>query len=206
MNSTQKRFMKNVLFILPTVILLTVAGNCIGRTHGGDRLPAVQTQSFSEALPTQNPAASGQFDPSPEKQRFVDNGDGTITDRKTNLMWIKNGRRMEFISAQTWWDAIQKSTDMKVGGYDNWRLPTLAEWISLIDTRREAPALVASSPFENIVTHMPYWTMTEFIYGKDHTCSKECPLETYTVILYHGNVGHQKKTARAFILPVRSID
>jgi hypothetical protein len=206
MNSTLKRFTKNVLFILPLVLLLSAAADCTGQTSGSKHRPASNMSDFQATLSVENPAAAHPVDPSPQKGRFVDNGDGTVTDRKTNLMWIKNGRRLEFISALTWWDAIQKSNGIKVGGHDNWRLPTLEEWSSLIDTRHQSPALVEPSPFKNIVTHMPYWTMTEFIYGKDHTCSKECPLETYTVMLYYGNIGHQKKTDRAFILPVRSID
>lgn len=206
MKSTLKCFTKTVLFILPLLLLQSVAANCGEQTSIGKHRFAPEISDFPGTFSTENLAAVHQVDPNPRKGRFVDNGNGTVTDRKTNLMWIKNGRRLEFVSAQTWWDAIQKSNDIKVGGHDNWRLPTLGEWTSLIDTRHQSPALVEPSPFENIVTHLPYWTMTEFVYGKDHTCSKECPLETYTVMLYYGNIGHQKKTDRAFILPVRSMD
>jgi hypothetical protein len=206
MNNALKYFTKNALFILPLVLLLSVGANADGQTPDGEHLSAAKASNFSETLSAGNPATDPQIDQRSETERFVDNGDGTITDRKTNLMWIKNGRRLEFTSALTWWDAIEKSHDLKVGGHDNWRLPSLAEWGSLIDIRYESPALVEPSPFENVVTHMPYWTMTEFTYGKEHTCSKECPLDTYTVMLYYGNIGHQKKTDRAFILPVRFID
>jgi len=140
------------------------------------------------------------------KDRFVDNGDGTLTDRTTNLMWIKNGWRLDFVSAVTWWDAVKKSKDLKVGGYDDWRLPTIEEWSSLIDTANQNPALVDPNPFVNIISHMPYWSQTEFTYGKDHTCNHQCPFESYTVMLYSGRIQHQKKSGRAFIMPVRSLD
>jgi len=141
----------------------------------------------------------------PEKDRFVDNKDGTVTDTKTNLMWIRNGWLMEFFSAETWLDAIDKCKRFRHGNYTDWRLPTLEEWSSLIDKNNQNPALVEANPFVNIISHLPYWTQTEFIYSQDHTCSKRCPLETYTVLLYSGVIQHQKKTERAFILPVRTI-
>jgi len=142
----------------------------------------------------------------PPKDRFVDNEDGTITDTKRNLMWIKNGWRIDFLSATTWADAQKRCKAFKLGDYSNWRLPTIEEWRSLIDTNNENPAMVEPNPFENIIGHMPYWTQTEYTYGRDYTCNKTCPLETFIVMLYSGSINHQKKSDRAFILPVRSIN
>lgn len=138
--------------------------------------------------------------------RFTDNRDGTVTDTKTNLMWIKNGWRLDFFSAETWNEATKKCENFQHGGYDNWRLPTIEEWRSLIDRQNENPALVEPNPFVNIIGHMPYWTQTEFTYDRNHTCNKTCPLDRYTVMLYSGTINHQKKSARAFIMPVRSIN
>ncbi|MBW2343529.1 MAG: DUF1566 domain-containing protein [Deltaproteobacteria bacterium] len=141
------------------------------------------------------------------KDRFVDNRDGTITDKMTNLMWIKNGWRLDFVSASQWPDAVKKCQKFKHGGYTDWRLPTIEEWKSLLDTKKQCPALVEPNPFENMIVHMPYWSETEFIYGKKYTCIKTaCPIHAYTVLLYFGNVNHQNKKKRAFILPVRSIN
>ena len=140
------------------------------------------------------------------EDRFVDNRDGTITDRQTKLMWIKNGWRLDFVSAVTWWDAREKCNSFRHGGYTNWRLPTIKEWQTLIDVNYQAPALVEPNPFVNIITHLPYWSITEYTYNKNHTCDKECPFHSYTVMLYSGNILHQKKSLRAFILPVRHLE
>jgi len=173
---------------------------------------------FTETVPTQYIKGSRKVDKHrrsdagrsiqmmPVKDRFIDNQDGTVTDTKTSLMWIKNGWRLDFISAATWAGAKDKCENFRHGGYGNWRLPTIEEWRSLIDKNNENPALVDPNPFVNIVGHMPYWTLSEFTYGRDHTCSNKCPLETYTVMLYSGTINHQKKSDRAFILPVRSIN
>ena len=145
--------------------------------------------------------------PIPAEERFVDNGDGTVTDRMTNLMWIKNGWRIDFVSAVKWNEARKKCEDFREGGYDNWRLPSIQEWKTLLDTEKECPALTEPNPFENIIVHMPYWSDTEFVYGLEFTCAKTpCPVHAYTVMLYFGRVNHQNKAKRAFILPVRSIN
>ncbi|MFC1515483.1 DUF1566 domain-containing protein [Thermodesulfobacteriota bacterium] len=226
MNSTLKQMVKHVLFLLPVVFLMPDIADCAGQSYHGKNHTAFKNIEIAnrriqppvesitpekkaelpETVAIKQPATIQQLGSTRKRVRFVDNGDGTVTDRKTNLMWIKNGRRMEFVSALTWWDAIEKSEEIKVGGHDNWRLPTLEEWRSLIDPNREFPALVEPNPFENIVTHMPYWSRSEFVYGRQHTCRKECPFDSYTVMLYFGYIGHQKKTRKAFILPVRSID
>jgi hypothetical protein len=145
--------------------------------------------------------------PGREKDRFVDNRDGTITDTLTRLMWIKNGWRLDFVAAAQWPDAMKKCETFRHGGYDDWRLPTIEEWKTLLDINKQCPALVEPNPFENMIVHMPYWSETEFVYGKEYTCSKTaCPIHAYTVLLYFGKVNHQNKKKRAFILPVRSIN
>ncbi|MBC8433919.1 MAG: DUF1566 domain-containing protein [Desulfobacterales bacterium] len=142
----------------------------------------------------------------PVISRFADNMDGTVTDTTTNLMWIKNGWRLDFFSAATWAEANNKCKKFNLGGYSDWRLPTKEEWRSIIDSNKKNPALVEPNPFENIIGHMPYWTQTEFTYSSKHTKSKKGPLDTYTVLLYSGTINHQKKSERAFILPVRSLN
>ncbi len=65
--------------------------------------------------------------PAIASNRFVDNGDGTITDTKTGLMWAEkdNGAPIK------WSDALSYCSHFNVGGYIDWRMPTLAELASL---------------------------------------------------------------------------
>jgi len=156
--------------------------------------------------PPRTTVASNRSGQEYEKNRFIDNGNGTITDRKISLMWIKNGWRLHFLSAMQWYDAVIKLKKFNHGKFNDWRLPTIEEWNSLIDTTHQNPALVQPNPFVNIISHMPYWSQSEFTYGHDHTCNKQCPFESYIVMLYSGNINHQKKSNLAFVLPVRSID
>jgi len=52
-------------------------------------------------------------------ERFVDNGDGTVTDTKRQLMWQKgdNGEQVTFENAQRY------CKNLRLGGYGDWRLP-----------------------------------------------------------------------------------
>lgn len=143
--------------------------------------------------------------PAPGADRFLDHKDGTVTDLQTGLMWAKSGWRLEFFAATTWQEAVQKCEKLGLANYSNWRLPSIAEWKTLLDSSKECPALVEPNPFSNMIVHMPYWSRTEFIYGSDFTCDDVCPIRAYTVNLYYGNVQNRNKNERAFVLPVRSI-
>lgn len=60
---------------------------------------------------------------------FVDNGDGTITDNATGLMWEQsdNGVTME------WKEALAYAENSTAGGYDDWRLPNIKELQTIVD-------------------------------------------------------------------------
>ncbi len=137
-------------------------------------------------------------------ERFVDNGDGTVTDKETNLMWVKNGWRLDFFSAVDWKDAIKKCEDFEHGGYTDWRLPTIKEWESLLDISKEFPALAEPNPFENIIVHMPYWSNTG--YGSTLETSPKTATRAYAVMLYYGRITHQNINKMGFVLPVRSMN
>jgi hypothetical protein len=58
---------------------------------------------------------------------YSDNGDGTVTDLNTGLMWQKTpGDKV------TYDDAVAGAEDFNLAGYDDWRLPTIKELYSLI--------------------------------------------------------------------------
>ncbi|MDP0495767.1 MAG: DUF1566 domain-containing protein [Verrucomicrobiota bacterium JB024] len=63
---------------------------------------------------------------------FVDNGDGTVTDKATGLMWMQadSGRGMN------WQDALAYADKLELAGYDDWRLPTAKELQSIVDYTR----------------------------------------------------------------------
>jgi len=58
---------------------------------------------------------------------YTDNGDGTITDNVTGLMWEQNmGEKI------AWNETFNKADTLSLGGHNDWRVPSLKELYSLI--------------------------------------------------------------------------
>ncbi|UCG13094.1 MAG: DUF1566 domain-containing protein [Deltaproteobacteria bacterium] len=65
---------------------------------------------------------------------FVDNTDGTVTDRATSLMWHQAGS----LSTMTWSQAqeyVRLLNESSFADHSDWRLPTLEELASLIESQ-----------------------------------------------------------------------
>ena len=84
----------------------------------------------------------GNFD-----NTFIDNGDGTVTDLRTKLMWQKSGS----LNIVTWGDArayVQQLNRLDFAGYSDWRLPTLEELTSTMESSWENGDLFIDSVFD----------------------------------------------------------
>jgi uncharacterized protein DUF1566 len=140
-----------------------------------------------------NPVDDGAFQMGmmiPSSARFTDNGDGTVTDNLTGLMWLKDANCMETHYAATWptgfanWQEAQNIiagindgtyTDCSAGHTD-WRLPNRKELHSLTDFSQSGPALPTGYPFVNVELGPPgfrymssttYHSSTERFWGVD---------------------------------------
>ena len=70
------------------------------------------------------------------QERFVDNGDETVSDRKTGLMWKKTDTMTDlkkWVNYQDSVDYVRELKEKRFAGYDDWRLPTKDEMYSLYD-------------------------------------------------------------------------
>ena len=69
-----------------------------------------------------------------EVPNFIDNGDGTITDTRSNLMWKQDDSYKEYGYGINWFEAhdyCELLNDKKFAGFDDWRLPSGEEAKSL---------------------------------------------------------------------------
>lgn len=71
------------------------------------------------------------------KNNFRDNGDGTVTDSVTELVWQKSGSETYI----TYPEAQEYIRQMNIGGNEGWRLPTVEEFISLLEPQKQSNEL-----------------------------------------------------------------
>jgi len=107
---------------------------------------------------------------------YTDNGDGTVTDVNTGLIWQQD------VTSLNWEEALAYCEELNLGGYTDWRLPNKNELRSLVDYSRYNPAINttyfpntgASSYWSSTTnaneTYSP-WTVS-FDYGSDGGGSK----------------------------------
>jgi hypothetical protein len=94
---------------------------------------------------------------------YVDNGDGTVTDKSTSLMWAKadSGETMD------WVEALAYANESELAGYSDWRLPNSKELQSLVDYEKtDFPAIdtdffeMTETEFDSVEHAAYYWTGT----------------------------------------------
>ena len=94
-------------------------------------------------------------------ERFQDEGNGTISDRWTGLMWQEEYAYPETGSYISWYEAneyIARLNEKALGGYSDWRLPARLEIQSIYE-----PEYILPFRGKNIVLHIN--PIFEFSYG-----------------------------------------
>jgi len=134
--------------------------------------------------------------------RFTDNGNDTVTDNLTGLMWTKsadigNGGRI-------WTQAISDCTACITGDYEDWQLPQIKELQSLINYEYYSPSLsntagtgkwTEGDPFTDLQPWY-YWSSTTF------PTSSGTGAALYGYFL-HGLIGYNGKVDQYLVWCVR---
>ncbi len=84
---------------------------------------------------------------------FTDNGDGTVTDTVTGLMWAQASAD----TAMNWQQALAWCQNLELAGYTDWRLPDINELMTLADYARTN--LINTTFFPDTVSDN-YWSAT----------------------------------------------
>jgi len=145
----------------------------------------------------------------PSSYRYSDNGDGTVTDNRSGLIWLKNANCFGYRNWNTAKRSAANLADGQCGLRDgsrrgDWRLPTKDEWVAMVDNKYKYPDPALSNAagtekwkegdaFSDVQTYV-YWSSTAFA----HDTSR-----AWFVNINSGYVDDGYKIRTAYMWPVR---
>ncbi len=116
-------------------------------------------------------------------------GGVAVLDRETGLVWEKSPSTSTF----TWLNAQFHCNQFTVATRKGWRLPTIQELASLVDSSQVSPALPGGHPLTNVQSSF-YWSATTFAGGAS---------SAWVAGLGSGSVGANVKSGALFVWCVR---
>lgn len=113
---------------------------------------------------------------------YEDNGDGTVTDLNTGLMWIQDAGEKTYYA-----DALEELETYTFAGYDDWRLPTIKELYSLAQFSGVDASLADSSDVDGL------WPLIDedyfvFLYGDESGGNRVIDAQWLTSSVYTSQV------------------
>lgn len=113
------------------------------------------------------------------KNSFTDNGDGTVSDTATGLMW----QTADDGTGRDWEEALTYAENLELASYTDWRLPSTKELQSIVDYSRspqttDSPAIdpifyttEINDPNGNPGQYPLFWTSTTHLDGVNPNAS-----------------------------------
>lgn len=135
--------------------------------------------------------------------RFTNNGNGTVTDNLTGLVWLQ---RASVFVERSWSQALGDCSNLDNTDYvwltdgsipGDWRLPNVRELQSLIDYSESSPAVPDGDPFADVPgtgTLNFYWTSTTYAYNTT---------QAWQINLFNGALDRGSKLYTNIVWPVR---
>jgi hypothetical protein len=142
--------------------------------------------------------------------RFTDNGNGTVTDNHSGLVWLNHPLCDDLNDSGTglnWYDATALAasladgncglTDDSVAG--DWRLPTKEEWEAFVCAESQEPALCNIQGIEqwlpgDVFDVVQYWTDTPVESSTD---------SSWTILISPGIMFIARNSSTNYVWPVR---
>lgn len=123
----------------------------------GSLVDTAQTASYTATF-----GEDHDYNPAGLQPNYADNGDGTVSDNLTGLMWIKSPAAAGIGGAYSWENAVAACEGMDYAGYTDWRLPNLKELMSIINYQNTNPAV--NTAFFSLSTGT-FWSSTSSVYS-----------------------------------------
>lgn len=178
----------------------TPSGGFTEPTSGPTATGKTLTEVYNKADAVMD-SISGCIPDSNASPVFTDNGDGTVTDNRSCLMWLKDAG---CVGQQAWADVDTSakivnlinsgSCDSYTATFSDWRLPLLTELIGLLTDENSIYMVLPSSSFSSIQTDR-HWSSTVSVMGTSNAwCVR---------LEYHGALTNVLKTLSYYVWPVR---
>lgn len=110
--------------------------------------------------------------PSTPINRFVNNEDGTVSDRVTGLIWKRCSEGLSGLACEigspatfTWQEALQAAASSSFAGKNDWRLPNIKELGSIVERQCTMPA-INEIVFPATPT-MSFWSSSPFVENRN---------------------------------------
>ena len=185
------------------------------RTRSGTGSTGSTVRSNYVRLVSSSAAVASHFSDYSD-DRYTDNGDGTISDARTGLMWMQCSYGQTYDGGDTnsdgiicegsptfgsWQQAFAWAADSNANvdyGYNDWRLPNIKELGSIVDFGSAIPA-INQSIFPNTSTGS-YWTSTP---SKALDVDSNDDTQSASIWFHTGDHGLDKRTANLYLRLVR---
>ncbi len=118
------------------------------------------------------------------------NGNGTVTDTETGLMWQQDTAAS---GKMTWDAAIQYCENLTLAGYSDWRLPNIKELRSIVDYSTYDPS-IDTNMFNDTMSSF-YWSATTGAYSTDGA---------WVIYFFYGDGYDPNKSNSYYVRAVRS--
>jgi hypothetical protein len=156
--------------------------------------------------------------------RYEDNNDGTVTDCKTGLVWLKNAKCTDTSNTipnpngyLTWYNAQKWVAGLGNGMCDlndgsaagDWRLPTKTEWMAMVAYAKRTPLPAYSNPALTDDIGTSKWTegnVFNNVLTNDYWSSTTSAINTvnaWVVYMLNGLMYNINKSNDYYVWPVR---
>ena len=122
---------------------------------------------------------------------LVDNGDGTVTDTSTGLMWQQSTSNSDILP---WTAALSYCENLTLAGYTDWRLPNIKELRTIVDTQTCNPAI--DTEYFPDTMRSDYWSSTT---------REVSPSSAWTIDFSYGEDFDNGKTEDQYVRAVRYV-
>lgn len=167
---------------LATSVWVVNAGGGIGAHPKSETISAGGTRKF-HVRAVRNPSLS-----SINAAQFKDNGNGTITDNFTGLVWQK----IQSPNTMTWEEALRYASGLLLAGKSDWRLPNIKEIQSLSNVKLFKPSF--NKEYFTSISSGNYWSSTTL---------HNTPSRAWDINIDYGIVSYNDKILKQFALCVR---